>query len=212
MCHIESHHTPKETSSNCCKAVQCHIICVLHSSEVEIHSRPLLTSWSSLLLSPYNPSVVEEPAFRAFVENLNPRYSVPSNLRSTPLPAKTADKTATTKSLFSSVKCVSLTLDLWSSRDICGPSWVSHATASVATSFIASCWPAADSRGSPQLTAFWNGRGYSPRSGVDWGQQISYSPRSRADWRQQISYSPRSGADKRSSYAIRPAAGRVKVK
>ena len=42
------------------------------------------------------------------------------------------------------------------------------------------------------------GRGYSPRSGVDWGQQISYSPRS--------------GADKRSSYAIRPAAGRVKVK
>ena len=56
------------------------------------------------------------------------------------------------------------------------------------------------------------GRGYSPRSGVDWGQQISYSPCSGADWRQQISYSPRSGADKRSSYAIRPAAGRVKVK
>ena len=56
------------------------------------------------------------------------------------------------------------------------------------------------------------GRGYSPRSGVDWGQQISYSPRSGADWRQQISYSPRSGADKRSSYAIRPQLhGRVKL-
>ena len=59
---------------------------------------------------------------------------------------------------------------------------------------------------------FQYGRGYSPRSGVDWGQQISYSPSSGADWRQQISYSPRSGADKRSSYTIRPTAGRVKVK
>ena len=69
-----------------------------------------------------------------------------------------------------------------------------------------------DDDGFEMKRTFHIGRGYSPRSGVDWGQQISYSPRSGADWRQQISYSPRSGADKRSSYAIRPAAGRVKVK
>ena len=123
MCHIESHHTHKETSSNCCKAVQCHISCVLHSSEVEIHWLQTASYYwppGPVYCRVPNPSVVELPAFRAFVENLNPRYSVPSRkyLRSTPLPAKTADKTATIKTLFSSVKCVSLTLDLWSSRDM----------------------------------------------------------------------------------------------
>ena len=116
--HLKRHHSTTAKQSSVTSFVSCTPQKWKSTDYRQQATTDLLVQFIAESLHPL--SVVEGPAFHAFVENLNPRYSVPSRkyLRSTPLPAKTADKTATIKSLFSSVKCVSLTLDLWSSNDM----------------------------------------------------------------------------------------------
>ena len=65
-------------------------------------------------------SFVENEDFRDFSETLNPGFTLPSrkHLSNKLLPLKTASLLGQLKSLFTSASDLSLTIDIWSSRDM----------------------------------------------------------------------------------------------